>query len=600
MADKPLRIAGYCRISVDVEADRDNTSIENQKAIISDYVVKHFPGAELVFYVDRDRSGYTFDQRESYSEMRPLLMNKYFNILVVKDLSRFSRRNSRGLVELEDLRDAGLRIIAIGDSIDYPTYDDWTNIRLRFLLNEMPVTDSSQKVRAVIKRRQQEAKWICSVPYGYVITNHKTMTYEIDPPSAAVVAKIFELYNSGWGYKRIANYLTDQSIPTPRMVEKARVETEGGVCKIKAKPVWSIVTVSGILQNDFYIGTLRQGKYSRRGINGRDFPQNVDDHIVFENHHEAIITPHVFDYAQEQLKKRCASNYRGIKKYHNPYSGFIFCGDCGQRMFAMSRPSLAPAYVCGSYQRRGLKGCTAHHTRMDILDELLKKYVLLIKENSAAMLDTLNEAVKQSNNNEDENCETTIGALEVQIEKTKEHMKLLTKQKLAELLRKPEQEEIINETYDELEAEDVAKLKGLQTQMEILIDRKHNAVKIHKLARTAMDVFDAILEKEKLDKQDIEFIVERIVVYEKKIEIELKTDISELLTISQTESSKDSFGKLVYIPPSHSCVPSKTVDVVSNVDPSQTSLTISTSERILFCLADLVEACAIYRATNIQ
>lgn len=26
--EKPHRIAGYCRISVDVEADRDNTSIE--------------------------------------------------------------------------------------------------------------------------------------------------------------------------------------------------------------------------------------------------------------------------------------------------------------------------------------------------------------------------------------------------------------------------------------------------------------------------------------------------------------------------------------------------------------------------------------------
>ena len=36
--ERPHRIAGYCRISVDVEADRDNTSIENQKDIISDSV----------------------------------------------------------------------------------------------------------------------------------------------------------------------------------------------------------------------------------------------------------------------------------------------------------------------------------------------------------------------------------------------------------------------------------------------------------------------------------------------------------------------------------------------------------------------------------
>ncbi|MGN0692359.1 MAG: recombinase family protein, partial [Oscillospiraceae bacterium] len=65
-----LSIAGYCRISVDEELDRDNTSIENQKAIIEDYVRTKFPEAKLSFYTDRDRSGYTFEQRESYQIMR--------------------------------------------------------------------------------------------------------------------------------------------------------------------------------------------------------------------------------------------------------------------------------------------------------------------------------------------------------------------------------------------------------------------------------------------------------------------------------------------------------------------------------------------------
>lgn len=43
------RIAGYCRISVDEELDRDNVSIENQKSIIREYVRTHFPGSELHF-----------------------------------------------------------------------------------------------------------------------------------------------------------------------------------------------------------------------------------------------------------------------------------------------------------------------------------------------------------------------------------------------------------------------------------------------------------------------------------------------------------------------------------------------------------------------
>ena len=63
-------LAGYCRISVDEELDRDNTSIENQKAIIEDFVRQKFPGSTLTFYEDRDKSGYTFDQRPGYQEMR--------------------------------------------------------------------------------------------------------------------------------------------------------------------------------------------------------------------------------------------------------------------------------------------------------------------------------------------------------------------------------------------------------------------------------------------------------------------------------------------------------------------------------------------------
>ena len=116
-------IAGYCRISVDEELGRDNSSIENQKKIIE---------CKLSIYEDRDRSGYTFEQREGYGQLRKKLMNGNISVLIVKDFSRFSRRNSKGLVELEDLRDAGVRIISIGDAIDYPTYNDWTAIHFRF------------------------------------------------------------------------------------------------------------------------------------------------------------------------------------------------------------------------------------------------------------------------------------------------------------------------------------------------------------------------------------------------------------------------------------------------------------------------------------
>ena len=523
-----LNIAGYCRISVDEEMDRENTSIENQKSIIADFVAKKFPDAKLDFYEDRDRSGYTFEQREGYMQLRPKLHDLTYDILIVKDFSRFSRRNSKGLVELEDLRDAGMRIISIGDSIDYPTYDDWTAIQFRFLINEMPVTDTSKKVKSVIKRRQSEGKWVCSVPYGYLITNTKTMSFEVDESAADVVRTIFKLYNDGWGYKKIANHLTDEHIPTPRMSEKLRKEARGEECKIKARAEWSIVTVSEILCNDFYIGTLRQGKYKRKKINGVDVKTDEMEHIVFENNHEPIIDYRTFALTQELLKKRSTTNYRGVKKNDNVYSGSIFCGDCNNPMFSMSRRDLKPAYTCSSYHKRGLKGCSSHHTRVDVLDKLLKEYVKKVRDNSAEMLEKLNENLKNEQETVKEST-STLEMLQNQITDAQAEMKILARQQAKELMRNPDKETAIDEMYREMLDELSDRIDGLNNQAQLTSNRRNTVIKVNRIAKTAIDIFDEVLNKEKLDKTDLELIIEKIIVYENHIDIGLKADIDALL-----------------------------------------------------------------------
>lgn len=533
-----LNIAGYCRISVDEEMDRDNTSIENQKAIIEDYVSRTFPNANLDFYCDRDRSGYTFEQREEYQQLRRKLMSCEYKILIIKDFSRFSRRNSKGLVELEDLRDAGVRIISIGDGIDYPTYDDWTAIQFRFLINEMPVTDTSKKVKNVIRRRQSDGKWICSVPYGYVITDSKKMTFEVDEAAAEVVRKIFELYNNGWGYKRIANYLTDKKIPTPRMHEKARKDALGIDNKIKARPIWSIVTVQGIIENDFYIGTLRQGKYKRAKINGDDIKNSESEHIVFEKNHEPIVDEKVFNTAKEQLKNRTNSHYRGIKKYDTSYSGFLFCGDCGSPMFSMSRPDLPPAYVCGTYHRRGKKGCTSHHTRVDLLNMLLKSYIRMVKDSSGDMIKELEASIKSEPKYIKENT-SAVDRLEVELDNAKAQLKKLAKQKMRELIKRPEHSDTIEEMYDEMEKELLDLIEGLKSQISMITDRRNNVINLNRKAKTVIDIFDDILNKDNLDKADIGYIIDKITVFEDHIDIKLKADIDTLLKLNEAQQPKE-------------------------------------------------------------
>lgn len=565
-----MKIAGYTRISVDVEKDQDNTSIENQKEIIAAFVRQNFPDAQLDFFVDRDRSGYTFEQREAYRQLRPQLLAGEYNILIVKDFSRFSRRNSLGLFELETLRDAHVRIISVGDAIDYPTKDEWMLIQFKFLMNEFPVTDTSRKIKQIIASRQKEGKWVCAVPYGYRITNTKEMTYDIDPPAAEIVREVFRLYNNGWGYKKIANHLTDQGVPTPRANEIAQKEARGQTTKRTARQAWSLATVQGMLSNDFYIGTLRQKKYRRTGINGSDEQVDGQEQLVFENAHTPIIAPSTFAYTQELLRQRSRGHYRGEKKYPTPYSGYLFCGDCGSPLFSRSRPNLPPQYVCGSYLRRGRKACTAHQIRVDQLDRLLKRYIRRVADHAGDMIETLQQAIRQQPQREAEMGQA-IDSLQRQREEAQAQLKALLKRKLVDTMGKsPQQAEILEETYREMEEELTARIAGLDRQIDSSIQLRSGMIQANRKAKTVLDVFADILNKPALDKRDIGLIVQRITVYEDHLDVALKSDVDAL--ISPQEGSENFSPDSKDISPLTPSVPSHgdkvfPVNVVSSGDP---------------------------------
>ena len=541
-----FKIAAYTRISVDLELDRDNTSIENQKAIIGEYCRLHFPTSTVDYFEDRDKSGYTFEQRPDYMRMREMLVNHEYDILIVKDLSRFSRRTGKGLAEFEELSEHDVRIIAIGDGVDYyqDHIDDWMKIKLYFFVNEMPVTDTSRKVLDVIASRQSKGEWICSVPFGYVITNSKKMLFEVDEPSAEVVRKIFELYIDGWGYKRIANHLTDEHIPTPRMREKARKEAQGDDYKGKVKEAWSVVTISEILCNDFYIGTLRQHKYKRKKINGQDVELDPSQHIIFENNHEAIIDYRTFAITQELLKQRSTSHYRGQKKYENNYSGYLFCGDCGSPMFSRSRPDLADAYICGTYHARGKAGCSTHHIRVDVLDRELKRYVERLCQTSENMLKRLEAEISFEPSAIQDSTNAAVELAEL-IEQEKDALKILMRQKTRDLARAKGNEDVIMEMYDGLIEEAANRIHGLENQIAMTADTRNTIIRANRHAKAVLDIFHDILTKDKLDKRDISLIVDRIIVYENRIDIKLRNDVDALLRCEdeQTEAESANFNE---------------------------------------------------------
>lgn len=363
------------------------------------------------------------------------------------------------------------------------------------------------------------------------------------------------------------------------MSEKQRKEEAGEDNKIKAKPEWSIVTVQGILDNDFYIGTFRQAKYTRKKINGKDVKLEEDEHIVIENHHQAIIDYLTFAITRSLREKRTTSHYRGVKKYDNVYSGFLECDDWGSPMFPMSRKDMKPAYTCGTHHRRGWNGCTSHHIRVDVLDQMLKLYVQKVMENSTAMLEQLNADLAREQEDVTE-TEASAGSLAEIMEDLQAELKATKRQHVRDIMKHPENEELLEETYDELEAELHKKIAGIRHQISMLSDKRNTIIKVNRAAKTALEVFRDILQKDTLDRNDLELIIRRIRVYEDHLEIELKADVDTLIRcgelekaanfeqgsmdISKTELVQSSFHRKDKV---------FTVNVISGGDPSHTTFT---------------------------
>lgn len=528
------RLAGYCRISVDEQIGGDNTSIENQKAIITEFINKKFPDSSLEFFEDRDRSGYTFEQREGYRQLRRKLAGHEYDILIVKDFSRFSRRNSKGLAELEDLRDLGIRIISITDNVDFPTNDDWLSIQFRFLMNELPVTDTSKKVKSVINSRQSKGEWICAVPYGYYLHPAKKNTICVDEEGAEVVKQIFDLYNRGWGYKKIANFLTEKGVSTGlQLIAKQMREREADATKVeqKASVIWSHISVAKIVTNDFYIGTLRQHVWTRKGINKSDKRVPVEDNIVFENHHEAIIDKGTFQKAQEQYARRSVSNYKGERKYHHAYSGVLFCDDCGAPMFATTASSRPAGYTCSSYHKRGLKGCTSHHIHESVLNDAVKAYISTVRESLKDRLATLD--MEKSKALADKS-RSEVHKLEQSITELKEQLKQSSKQRLQQIIRNPDSEEIINESFNEIEKDYLTEIRASEQRIIWLSEDAEKKMELKSNIGGVLSKFEMLLSKEQFSKEDILLIVDRITITEDKaLTVMLKADITELLTSFQ-------------------------------------------------------------------
>lgn len=530
--------AGYVRLSRD-DDHKNYVSIENQKLIINQYAANH--GAVIDrWYEDDGISGYIFD-RPGFQQMMADL-DRDVDTVYVKDFSRLGRHNAKVLLLLDEFQERGKHLIVIDDNYDSMDSSDDT-IGIKTWFNERYVKDTSKKIKRAIGARQKEGTLMTQPPFGYRRNEKDKTILEIVPKEAENIKLVYELYISGSGYRKIANYLTDHGIPTPSMVRHERELEEGRMTKRSVATKWTDSMVKDLLDNDFYIGTFRLKKRARNTVHGKDKRVPKEDQCIFENHHLAIIDKATFSLVQELKEKRNRTNYRGSRgqwlgsEIPNPFGSCLFCKDCGSRLTPIKRKTSSRErkyYICTTYNTKGKSYCSkAHLIEEDDLMEDVLNYIKMCRNALCEVIATYDlkdfEAEKKT---VEEKCQE----LQSMVAEKKSQLKVMFAQKVKDLSVSTGNEDLINETYESLQSDLLSQIHGLEMQLKELDETAIETPDVKDKLKNALDVVDKIIAGGTLDRRDIELLIERIVVDEEGMpEITLKYGLSNLISYSPAD-----------------------------------------------------------------
>ena len=540
---------GYVRLSRD-DDKRNYTSIENQKLIISQYAAEHNWVIDR-WYEDDGVSGYIFDRPDFNRMMEDL--DKGIERIFVKDFSRLGRHNAKVLLLLDEFQEKGKHLIVIDDNYDsMEAHDDIIGIKTWF--NEKYVKDTSKKIRRSIEARQKAGTLKVLTPFGYVRNEKDKSKVEIVPKEAEHVKMVFDLYLQGAGYRKIAAYLTEQQVPTPSMILHERELAEGRITKRQVVYEWSESMVKDILDNDYYIGTLRLGKRARATIHGKDKRVPKEEHYVFENNHPAIIDKATFDLVQEIKEKRNRTNYKGShgqwigSKIPNPFGSCLVCKDCGSRLIPMRRKTTSGErkyYICNTYNMKGRRYCNKAHliVEKDLMQDVLT-YIKLCRDSLYEVIATYNI---EDFNSEKRSVGDKRKEILSRIEEQKKQLKTLFTQKVKDLANALGNEDIINETYDALQKDLIDQIHKLETQLQKLNETSLENEDVKEKLENALQVVDKIIEKGTLDRKDIEILIEKIIVDEEGFpEIILKYGLSGLIKYDAIQEMNRYENQIIY------------------------------------------------------
>ena len=370
----------YERLSRDDELAGDSNSIINQKSYLESNARQR--GYEnLVHYTDDGYSGGNFDRPAWKRLIADIESGKVAHVLV-KDMSRIGRDYLQTGYYTEVLfRQYHVHFVAIANSVD--SDDQNSNEFAPFLnvMNEWYLRDLSRKQKTAIRVKGESGKPTSnSAIYGYRKDPNDKYHWLIDEEAAEVVRRIFRLTIDGHGPYEIARILFDDKVETPAVYFAKRGI---GIWKSKEEFThpysWSGYIVGCIIAKQEYCGDTVNFRSHKESYKDKSPVKNPkEDWLIFKDTHEAIVDRETWELAQKLRKTPKRIDTFGVA---NPFTGLVYCADCGAKMFnhrsrGNEEKGNYPAdfFDCSAYtlgHQRYVKECKSHYIRSAVLRTLV-------------------------------------------------------------------------------------------------------------------------------------------------------------------------------------------------------------------------------------
>lgn len=385
----------YIRISKE-DGNEQSLSVINQKKIILEYLENNFKEDYTIIqiYIDDGMTGTDY-YRPEFQRMIQDMEKGSINCIICKNLSRMFRNYSDQGYFLEKVFPLHhVRFITVSepkiDSFLYPDVLNGLEIPINGLMNDRFAAKTSRDIRDTFDTKRRKGEFIGAfAPYGYQKSSENKNKLVIDEQTAYVVKNIYKWFvYDGMSKQGIAKYLNEQGVLNPSTYKKNKGLRYYNPKKEMNDIYWSASTVSAILKNEVYIGTMVQGKQkviSYKVHNVISVPEK--DWYVVPHTHEAIIEKELFQKAQYlQLKDTRVAPKN--KKVHI-LAGLVYCADC-QKAMTRQKTKQNVYYYCRTYREKSKKLCTKHSVK----EQTILKIVLVVLQKQISLFCDIDEIAK--------------------------------------------------------------------------------------------------------------------------------------------------------------------------------------------------------------